>query len=159
MALEIERKFAVTIEDFKKLAGQYRAARIDQGYLVLAEGFHSRVRIQTDLESKEVICATFTSKLGSGMVREEHEDSVSISHARILLKRSLKVVHKQRLEVKYKGLTWEVDYFVDHDLAVAEVELPSVDHKFEKPDWAGKEVTKDKKYSNIRLAKDQKANE
>jgi adenylate cyclase len=38
-------------------------------------------------------------------------------------------------------------------LVVAEIELPNEDKAFEKPDWLGKEVTSDRRYSNASLVK------
>lgn len=149
MALEIERKFEVSVADFKKLAELHEVVHIDQGYLILRDGFHTRVRICT---SPSMVEASFASKVGSGMVRDEYEETISLDHAKILLKQSLRALQKQRIKVKHKGFVWDVDYFVDHGLAVAEIELPSEDAPFSKPEWAGKEVTGEKKFSNIRLA-------
>lgn len=37
-------------------------------------------------------------------------------------------------------------------LVIAEIELPHEDTLFEKPDWVGREVTSDPRYSNANLA-------
>jgi adenylate cyclase len=49
---------------------------------------------------------------------------------------------------------WEVDEFLGENagLVVAEVELTSEDQVFEKPSWAGAEVTDDPRYFNSSLA-------
>lgn len=151
MALEIERKFKVSVKDFKALSTTHKVLVIDQGYLILQDAFHSRVRVSM---AEGVAEATFCSKVGTGMIREEYEEKISLDHAKVLLSKSLKIVRKQRLKIHHEGLIWDVDYFVDHDLAVAEVEIPHKDYEILKPDWAGKEVTNDKAYSNIRLAKE-----
>jgi len=38
-------------------------------------------------------------------------------------------------------------------LVMAEVELASEDEPFDRPDWAGTEVTDDKRYYNVNLAR------
>lgn len=55
-----------------------------------------------------------------------------------------------------EGLCWEVDFFEgeNHGLVMAEIELPSIDHPFDKPDWLGLEVTDDGRYANASLARD-----
>ena len=47
----------------------------------------------------------------------------------------------------------EVDEFLGENagLVVAEIELPSEDSVFDKPDWIGQEVTGDKRYYNSNL--------
>lgn len=52
-------------------------------------------------------------------------------------------------------LKWEVDEFhgEDEGLIIAEIELPSEDTQFDKPQWLGKEVTQDTTYYNSTLSK------
>jgi adenylate cyclase len=63
-------------------------------------------------------------------------------------------VEKYRHKIPYKGNVWEVDEFLGENkgLVVAEIELKSEEQAFEKPDWIGKEVTHDKRYTNSNLA-------
>lgn len=51
------------------------------------------------------------------------------------------------------GLKWEIDEFlgVNQGLVVAEIELPSVDAGFPKPEWLGKEVSLDPRFFNSNL--------
>ena len=65
-----------------------------------------------------------------------------------------RIVEKTRYRVPHEGLVWEIDEFHGpHDgLVLAEIELESEDQAFEKPDWAGKEVTGDHRYYNAWLA-------
>jgi len=48
---------------------------------------------------------------------------------------------------------WEVDEFLGENqgLVVAEVELPTADTAFAKPNWVGDEVTEDARYYNSNL--------
>jgi len=52
------------------------------------------------------------------------------------------------------GLMWEVDRFTGDNagLIIAEIELPAIDAKFDRPDWLGQEVTGDPSWSNACLA-------
>jgi CYTH domain-containing protein len=61
---------------------------------------------------------------------------------------------KRRFKIGFKGFIWEVDEFLgaNDGLVIAEIELESVDQEFKKPDWAGKEITGDSRYSNKCLA-------
>jgi CYTH domain-containing protein len=66
-------------------------------------------------------------------------------------------VHKRRHTVRGSDdLVWEIDEFLDRDLVLAEVELPSAETEFELPSWLSealnREVTDDEKYSNLSLA-------
>lgn len=63
------------------------------------------------------------------------------------------LIEKTRYLVVYPGLTWEIDVFLGENegLVVAEVELKSEDQTFQKPDWAGNEVSDDSRYFNSNL--------
>ena len=64
------------------------------------------------------------------------------------------MVDKRRHYVEYEGRLWEVDEFLGDNagLVVAEIELPSADAPFAKPDWIGAEVTDAARYYNLALA-------
>jgi adenylate cyclase len=64
------------------------------------------------------------------------------------------LVEKTRYHVgAADGHVWEVDEFhgANDGLVVAEIELDAPDEPFDKPDWVGKEVTADSRYTNARL--------
>ena len=65
------------------------------------------------------------------------------------------VIEKLRHRFSWQGLVWEIDVFQgeNRDLVIAEIELPNEDTIFEMPDWLGREVTSDPRYSNAHLAK------
>lgn len=68
--------------------------------------------------------------------------------------RNKPMVRKRRYKVTYNddpSMVWEIDYFIDHDLWVAEVEHNSGDH-IQLPFWVLKDVTNDFRYSNSNLA-------
>ncbi len=150
MAQEIERKFLVK-GDFKPFAT--KSTRITQGYLSSVPERTVRVRIKGDkgfLTIKGIGNA-------SGASRFEWEKEIPVDEAKSLLEICEPgVIDKTRYLVpEESGLVFEVDEFYgDNDgLTVAEIELPSEDHPFTKPDWLGEEVTGDVKYFNSMLMK------
>jgi adenylate cyclase len=64
------------------------------------------------------------------------------------------LIDKVRFQVPLGNVVWEVDEFAGDNagLVVAEVELPSEDAAFVRPDWLGEEVTHDARYFNSNLA-------
>ena len=108
-----------------------------------------RVRIQGDdaylnLKSREL-----------GHTRQEFDYAIPVEDARALLALSVGgLVDKRRHYVDFGGYLWEVDEFLGDNagLVVAELELPSADAVFDKPDWIGREVTDSKRYYNLALA-------
>ena len=64
-------------------------------------------------------------------------------------------IEKTRYLYEFKGHIWEIDEFhgENEGLIVAEIELKSEDETFEKPDWLGKDISFDYKYTNNNLAK------
>ena len=64
-----------------------------------------------------------------------------------------RLIEKTRHHVPVGDHVWEVDVFAgaNEGLVVAEVELGSIDETIASPPWAGREVTDDPRYYNIRL--------
>ena len=66
-------------------------------------------------------------------------------------------VMKTRYEVpSAEGLCWEIDVFEgdNHGLVMAELEVPSADFEFVRPEWLGSDVTNDDRFGNGSLARD-----
>ncbi len=147
---EIERKFLVT-GDFKKHAT--KQTKIVQGFLSTVPERTVRVRIKGDRGFLTV------KGIGnqSGASRFEWEKEISVEDAQDLLAICEPgVIDKTRFIVPAgNGLVFEVDEFygTNEGLTVAEIELPSEDTPFEKPDWLGEEVTGDVRYYNSMLMK------
>ena len=55
-----------------------------------------------------------------------------------------------------EGLCWEIDVFEgdNHGLVMAELEVPSADYEFVRPEWLGTDVTSDNRFGNGSLARD-----
>jgi adenylate cyclase len=147
--LEIERKFLVTSEAFKKEA--FAQNRIAQGYLSAVPERTVRVRIKGD---KGFLTIKGSSN-ESGLSRFEWEKEIPIAEAKELLKLCEKgVIDKTRFEVKMGNHIFEIDEFYGENegLVIAEIELKSESESFEKPSWLGKEVTNDNRYYNSYLS-------
>ncbi len=148
MAVEIERKFLVRSETWRKAVS--RSVAMKQGYLT-GEGGKSSVRVR--LEGDE---ARFNIKAAVvGHSRAEFDWAVPVGDAREILDTlCVGVVEKVRHYVQIDGLTWEIDAFAGANagLIVAELELERADQAFAKPDWLGDEVTDDRRYYNHHLA-------
>ena len=154
MGKEIEHKFLVTSDHFRTLAeGTYYR----QGYIPTVNGMTVRVRIAGDkgyLTLKDHAV---------GITRHEFEYCIPLEEARQLLELMCDEaqIEKHRYVIPapdgtlpdgtpVTGLHWEVDTFhgLNEGLVVAEIEVPSEDTEFARPDWIGPEVTGDKRYYN-----------
>ena len=143
---EIERKFLVKTEIFQ---GSMDKALMKQGYLSVDPDRVVRIRIEGDR-------AWLTIKgKGIGFSRPEFEYPLPVSDAEELMLLCLfPPVEKSRHRLEVEGTHWEVDEFLGSNLGLlmAEVELESEDQSFIMPEWAGEEVTGDRRYYNSWLA-------
>ncbi len=146
---EIERKFLV-----KSLPEKLRRSRcylIAQGYLASEPGGrHVRLR-------KKGKTASLTFKVGRGGHREEREIKLSSRQFAALWPATAgRRLRKLRYEIPWRDLLIEIDIYRGRHsgLVVAEVEFPDrpTCRKFKPPSWFGREVTGEKRYSNVRLA-------
>lgn len=150
MAVEIERKFLVKDNSYKKDA--FKAMRVTQGYISSAKGRTVRVRI---MDNKGFITIKGPSN-DSGTTRFEWEKEIPTEDVRQLLKLCEPgIIDKTRHLIKTGTLVYEVDEFYgdNEGLTVAEIELPTEDTPFEKASWLGQEVTGDRRYYNASLTK------
>jgi len=138
--------------------GEYKAlatksTRITQGYLSSVPERTVRVRVKGD---KGYITIKGIGS-ASGASRYEWEKEIPVEEVQELLNLCEPgVIDKTRyLVAEAGGLTFEVDEFYGDNLGltVAEIELPSEDAAFQKPDWLGEEVTGDVRYFNSMLMK------
>ncbi|MCW9036812.1 CYTH domain-containing protein [Altibacter sp.] len=147
--VEIERKFLVTSEAYKKEA--FRKERIVQGFLNTHPDRTVRVRIQGPL-------AFLTVKGRSnaaGTIRSEWETEISLPDAQHLLTLcEPSIIEKNRFEVNVGPHIFEVDEFLgaNEGLSIAEIELESEDETFARPDWLGAEVSGKIQYYNSQLS-------
>ncbi|MFV8269213.1 CYTH domain-containing protein [Flavobacterium sp. GT2N3] len=147
--IEIERKFLVTDDSFKKEA--FMQNRIAQGYLSSVPERTVRVRIKGN---KGYLTIKGISN-DSGMSRFEWEKEIPVAEAQDLLLLCEKgVIEKTRFEIKLGNHVFEVDEFYGENqgLCVAEIELDSEMEPFDKPNWLGEEVTNISRYYNAYLS-------
>jgi len=145
MSKEIERKFLVKAE-YKNFAIKHE--KITQGFLSTVPERTVRVRVK----GKKGFLTIKGIGNKSGTTRYEFEKKISLNEASELLKICEKgIIEKTRYIIPTdKNLFFEVDEFYgdNEGLVLAEIELPTENTKFKKPDWLGKEVTGDKRYYN-----------
>ena len=126
---------------------------IAQGYLANEPGGrHVRLR-------KKAKTASLTFKVGRGTSREEREIRLSPKQFAMLWPATRgRRLRKTRYEIPWKNLKIEVDIYHgrNHGLVVAEVEFPNhaSRRRFKPPRWFGREITGEKRYSNVRLARE-----
>lgn len=145
MALEIERKFLVTGDEFKS---GIEPLFIRQGFISSNKESVVRVRIQ----GKQGFLAL--KGPGSGITRSEFEYEIPVEDAhRMLESLCEKSIEKLRYVIPAGIHEWEVDVFMKENsgLIIAEIELQSEDEDFIRPAWLGKEVTGDPRYYNANL--------
>lgn len=148
MALEIERKFLVKGDSWRKLASgtPYR-----QGYLSHRKECTVRVRIAGRRGYLTI------KGENNGTARREYEYEIPLFEAREMLDKICQrpLIEKTRYKIQHANLTWEVDEFAGDNagLILAEVELSDENQKIELPEWIGEEVTGDPKYFNANLAR------
>jgi len=148
--IEIERKFLVTSEAYKK--GAFKSSRITQGFLSTDAERIIRIRIKGNLGY-----LTIKGKSNaSGLSRFEWEKEIPLEEAKSLLQLCEKgIIDKVRYEIKVEQHIFEVDKFLGENegLTIAEVELKSEDQAFVRPHWLGEEVTGKIQYYNSQLSK------
>lgn len=149
MGREIERKFLVVSEDWRKAATG--SALLRQGYL--SSNAKATVRVRSEDDARAMLTLKGAAE---GISRAEYEYEIPIADAReLLVMAAPHVIEKRRHLVPYGGLTWEVDVFLGrHEgLVMAEVELVDANQAVPMPDWAGAEVTHDDRYNNASLSR------
>lgn len=148
--LEIERKFLVRGDDYKRQARS--SSRIKQGYICSGHGRTVRVR----LRDEQAFLTIKGPSMDGGLSRYEFEKEISTEEAICLLRLCEPgIIDKRRYLVPSPDgrHTFEVDEFYGENegLVMAEVELKAADEPFTKPDFIGQEVTGDRRYYNAQL--------
>lgn len=146
MAKEIERKFLIDKPIPWDLGGQ---RLIKQGYVLLVKDKQLRVRV---IDHQSFICLKFTKNVE----RDEYEYEIPLLDGLEIFGKCKYTLEKIRNTIHPIDQSFVVD--VDtypNGLVIAEFEFKSLeDSKNFKPfDWLGEEVTGNKLYSNITLAK------
>ncbi|MDB9848333.1 MAG: CYTH domain-containing protein [Polaribacter sp.] len=150
MAVEIERKFLVKNDSFKKTC--FAKKTIKQGYLNSNKNRTVRIRIMDD----KAFMTVKGKSNATGTSRFEWEKEIDILDAEeLLLLCEPTSIEKTRFYVKNEEHVFEIDVFFGDNLGliVAEIELKDEAETFQKPLWIGEEVTGNEKYYNSKLSK------
>ncbi len=146
MPEEIERKFLVIGDGWRDAAV---GTRFRQGFLSTEPERTVRVRVAGARGSITVKGKTVGAK------REEFEYEIPLQDVERMLDGLCErpLIEKVRYTLCVGRHTWEVDVFEGENagLVIAEVELESEEEAFDKPDWAGEEVTDEPRYFNSNL--------
>jgi CYTH domain-containing protein len=148
MKTEIEKKFLVVDPVFKGQATSRH--HILQGYLSKDPERTVRIRVK----DKEGWLTIKGKSSDNGTTRLEWETPIPFKEAKALLRLALcKPIEKIRYIIPHEEFTFEVDEFLSpkNNLILAEIELPTENTSFEKPQWLGKEVTGDPSYYNAMM--------
>ena len=149
MNIEIERKFLLKNNDFKKMC--YDKKHITQGYLNSNKKRVVRVRIIDDLAFLTIKGVSDAS----GTTRFEWEKEIDLKEAKeLMILCENGVIEKHRYYHKLGNHIIEIDEFLgtNKGLIIAEIELKDKDEFFLKPDYLGVEVTNNKDYYNSKLS-------
>ena len=146
---EIERKVLVDSDAWRR--DVFKVMEITQGYLDVQGGGTVRVRLKGEK-------AFLTIKGPShGITRSEFEYEIPTVEARAMIAELCdeRKIIKTRHYLRVGAHEWVVDEFHGkHDgLVMAEVEFESEQESFELPDWAGREVSEEREYYNVNLAR------
>ncbi len=151
-AIEIERKYLLT----GRPAGLETARKreLEQGYL---PGTRVQERLRR-IRDGEVVRHVRSIKTGAGVVRTEVQEEIDEAlFEKLWPLTEGRRVRKRRYAAHGGGLLWEVDEFLDRELWLAEVEIPSADYEPGLPDWLApfvvREVTDEPEYLNVNLAR------
>jgi adenylate cyclase len=145
MPLEIERRFLVRARLLPSLGA---GRRYEQAYL--SADPEVRVRLIEDANG------FVTIKTPGGITREEYEYAIPQEDARDLLRLTpWSVIAKTRYKLPLDGLVWEVDHYEGDNAGLwsAEVELESEDAAVALPAWLADEVTEERRFNNVNLAR------
>ena len=148
MTVEIERRFLLENDGWRKEAGEPQTLR--QGYISVEKERTVRVRIVGNrawLTLKGYI---------SDVSRSEFEYEIPLAHAEQMMAQMCPFkMEKHRYRIDYRGFVFEIDeYFGDNaPLVVAEIELPAEDTPFERPQWLGREITSEGRFTNAYLSR------
>ena len=144
--VEIERKFLVSNDDWRRLA--VRSVRLRDGLIAAYKDRKVRVRIAGD------DIATVAIK-GPRIGIAEFEYEIPIAEAERMLSTICAddTLEKERFFVEDTGGTWHVDVYsgILQGVVIAEIELKHESQELILPRWIGKEVTGDPFFKKINM--------
>ena len=147
MALEIERRFLIKNDNWKKFIT--KKIFIEQGYLSKSlSDWIIRIRF-TGKDFK----IAFKKHIKS-FTNFEFEYSIPQKDGETIMSNLSNTIKKERFFLEIKKNSWIIDCFKEknYPLEIAEIELASEDEDLSLPSFISKEITGLKQYSNFSLA-------
>ena len=148
MALEIERRFLIKNDNWKKFIT--KKIFIEQGYLSKSlDDWIIRIRF-TGNDYKLAL-----KKHIKGFSNFEFEYSIPRSDAEVIMSNLSNTIKKERFFLEIKNKSWIIDCFKENNypLEIAEIELSKEEEDLSLPSFISKEITGLTYYSNFSLAK------
>lgn len=144
--IEKERKFLGDSSLYEKLVRNRKPKIIQQGYLMVEDRQHLRVRVVD--ETQGFLCM----KVGAGIERHEYEYEIPLKDAKEMMANSMYKLTKTRFSLEHMRNHVDVDFYSDGTVIV-EIEFENKLSPDDIPEYCGVEVTGEEKYSNIFLAR------
>ena len=147
MALEIERRFLIKNENWKKFIT--KKIFIEQGYLSKSlDDWIIRIRF-TDKDFKIAL-----KKHIKSFTNFEFEYSIPRKDGETIMSNLSNTVKKERFFLEVEKKSWIIDCFKENNypLEIAEIELSKEAEELSLPSFISKEITGLKHYSNFSLA-------
>jgi adenylate cyclase len=152
--MECERKYLLARAPELQSLADKSSVEIEQGWL---PGTALRERLRRTRDASGGLHHERALKLGRGVARIEIEEPMDAELFAALwpLTAGCRII-KRRHRVPWGELLWEIDEFLDRDLWLAEVELPSSADRPEPPPWLAdciaREVSDEAAFTNLALA-------
>ena len=148
MALEIERRFLLKNDDWKKFI--IKKIFIEQGYL---SGSLNDWVIRVRFTGKDFKIAL--KKNIKSFTNFEFEYTIPRKDGETIMSNLSNTIKKERFFLEIKKKSWIVDCFKENNypLEIAEIELSNEEENLSLPSFISKEITGMKHYSNFSLAK------
>jgi len=147
MALEIERRFLIKNDNWKKYIT--KRIYIEQGYLSNSlDGWITRIRL-TGKNSKIAL-----KKHIKGFTNFEFEYYIPRSDAETIMSNLSSKIKKERFFLEVEKKSWIIDCFKENNypLEIAEIELSNEEEDLFLPPFISQEITGLAHYSNFSLA-------
>ena len=147
MALEIERRFLIKNDNWKKFITE--KIFIEQGYLSKSlDNWIIRIRF-TGKDFK----IAFKKHIKS-FTNFEFEYSIPQKDGEIIMSNLSNTIKKERFFLEFENKSWIIDCFQENNypLEIAEIELSKEEEDLSLPSFISKEITGMTRYSNFSLA-------
>ena len=148
MALEIERRFLLKNDDWKKFIT--KKIFIEQGYLSKSlDNWINRIRF-----SGKDFKIAFKKHIKS-FTNFEFEYSIPQKDGETIMSNISNTIKKERFFLEVEKKSWTIDCFKENNypLEIAEIELSNEEEDLSLPSFISKEITGITDYSNFSLAK------